>query len=599
MLHSSSTATVNSKTGAPASASTAVTPTGANLPRPLRTARRHLGERLMERGVINAQQLAHALDVQARGSSEFLGHILVRLGYVPAKDVGEALHEITGVPHVDLSNYPIDATAARLLPEELLAERQVLPLRADDHQVWLAMVDPLDLDTIDVVRLQTGLRVNPLLAMPTELLPLINRTFDMRGRAEQALREIEVTGDEEEASAQDLMTQAENAPIVRLVNTVIEGAFNQGASDIHLEPQEDGMRVRYRVDGVLDERMTVPRASQAAVISRIKVMGHMDIAERRRPQDGRIARVYQNHSFDLRVSTMPTVFGEKAVLRVLDKRAMSVSLSQIGFWPDEMAVWEHLITRPYGMLLVTGPTGSGKSTTLYASLNQINDVGKNITTIEDPVEYQLKGVNQTQVNVKAGVTFASGLRTLVRQDPDIILVGEVRDKETAEVAINAALTGHLVFATLHTNDAPGAVVRLDNMGIEPFLVASSVLGIIGQRLLRNICLSCREWYEPDPSLLQSLDLPTHDEDGRPTRFARGTGCTECNGKGYRGRAAVFEVLSMTDTLRTMILSRDSSMTIRQQAVKDGMRPMRQSALKKVLAGITTMDEVSRVLLSDE
>jgi type IV pilus assembly protein PilB len=345
--------------------------------------------------------------------------------------------------------------------------------------------------------------------------------------------------------------------------------------------------------------MMVPRASQAAIVSRVKVMAHMDIAERRRPQDGRISRAYQNRSFDLRVSTMPTVYGEKAVLRVLDKGATQVPLERIGFWPDELEVWNRLINRPYGMVLVTGPTGSGKSTTLYGSLNQINDPGKNITTIEDPVEYQLRGVNQTQVNVRAGVTFASGLRTLVRQDPDIILVGEIRDPETAEVAINAALTGHLVFATLHTNDAPGAVVRLDNMGIEPFLIASSVLGVLGQRLVRKICDNCKEWYVPEPAVLLSLGIPIEQENGEPVRLARGAGCRECNNKGYRGRSAVFEVMTMTEASRSLILERASSALVKEQAVRDGMQPMRKSAIRKVIAGITTSDEVARVLFAED
>ncbi len=576
-----------------------ITPSGPNLPRPLRSARPRLGDRLLERRLVTPQQLAQALEVQStRGNNEFLGHILVNLGYVSPKQVGTLLEEINGTPHVDLSTYPIEADAARLLPESLVRERLVLPLRADKEQVWLAMADPLDLDTIDRVRLQTGRTVVPMLALPAELLPVINRSYDMRERAQEALREIE-PAEEEEAAAQDLLDQAENAPIVRLVNTVVDGAFTNYASDIHLEPQEDGLRVRYRVDGVLHEQMMIPRANQAAVTSRIKIMGRMDIAERRRPQDGRISRVYHNRTFDLRVSIMPTVHGEKTVLRVLDKEAMSVALEKIGFWPDELEVWNHLITRPYGMVLVTGPTGSGKSTTLYASLNKINDIGKNITTIEDPVEYQLRGVNQTQVNVRAGVTFASGLRTLVRQDPDIILVGEIRDKETAEVAINAALTGHLVFATLHTNDAPGAMVRLDNMGVEPFLISSSVLGVIGQRLLRKICDNCREWYEPDPAVLEGLGAPTHTEAGEPVRIARGKGCRECNGKGYRGRSAVFEVMTVTDAARSLVLNRASSVLVKEQAVQDGMRPMRQSAIRKVLAGITTTDEVSRVLLAEE
>ncbi|HVK06490.1 MAG TPA: GspE/PulE family protein [Armatimonadaceae bacterium] len=565
----------------------------------MRQTRRRLGERLVETGLITLAQLTDALEVQAKQGGGYLGQILVDQGIVPSREMGKILQELTGVAYVDLAGFEADPATARLLPENLIRERKILPVRADDKTIWLAMEDPLDLDVIDAVHLQTNRSVNPLLALPGDLTAAINRSFDVRDRANELIREIGGLGDAEAESEKDLLDRAEDAPIVRLVNTIVDGAFETSASDIHLEPQEDGLRVRYRVDGVLYEQMVLPRANQAAVVSRIKVIAGMDIAERRRPQDGRISRRHQGHSFDLRVSTMPTVHGEKAVLRVLDKSAMSVSLEQIGFLPDELQVWTHLITRPYGMVLVTGPTGSGKSTTLYSSLNKINDPGKNIATIEDPVEYRLKGVNQTQVNARAGVSFAAGLRTLMRQDPDIILVGEIRDQETAEVAINAALTGHLVFATLHTNDAPSAMTRLDNMGIEPFLITSSILGVVGQRLLRKVCDKCKEWYDADSSFLASLEIPVTRKDGAPTQLARGKGCPECSGKGYRGRVAVFEVMTVTDTVRAMVLRRESSTTVKDQAIADGMRPMRSSAMLKVGMGITTPDEVARVILAEE
>lgn len=554
-----------------------------------------VGERLVQLGLITTAQREHALEVQKSEPGEFFGHLLIRLGYINTKTLGGVLQELTGIPFVELSDYPISDEALRLLPESMVREKLVLPVKTDAQQIWLAMVDALDLDTIDAIRLMTGKHVIPLLVLRPDLLAVVNREFDGRERAEQALRELEGM-EEDNQTERELLDQAEEVPIVRLVNTVLDGAFMAGASDIHLEPQGNELRIRYRVDGMLSEQMTAPRSSQDAIISRIKIMGSMDIAERRRPQDGRITRTFQKQAFDLRVSTMPTVFGEKVVMRVLDKTAMSASLEQIGFLADELETWLHLIHRPYGMLLVTGPTGSGKSTTLYASLNKINDPSKNISTVEDPVEYQLRGINQTQVNARAGVTFATGLRTLVRQDPDIILVGEIRDRETAEVAVNAALTGHLVFATLHTNDAPGAIVRLDNMGIEPFLITSSVLGIVGQRLVRRICEDCKEWYEPDPALRDSLGLPALDDAGQPIMLARGVGCRECRQKGFRGRVAVFEVMVVTDTVRAMVLRRDSSFQVRDQAIRDGMRPMRQSALKKVLMGITTPEEVARVLL---
>ncbi len=569
-----------------------------NLPRPIRSLRRPLGELLVEAGLVSSAQIRHALGTQSSGNTSFLGQVLIGLGYITARDLGRFLSETLSIPYVDLSETEINPEAVRLLPEALIRERQILPIRADAENLWLAMADPLDLDVTDSVGLQTGRRVIPLLSFASELLPAINRSHDFRERAELVMRELEPETDDEE-SPQELLGKAENAPVVRLVNTLIDGAFDAGASDIHLEPQEDGMRVRYRVDGILYEQMRIPRASQRAVVSRVKVISGMDIAERRRPQDGRISRNRQGRSFDLRVSTMPTVHGEKAVLRVLDKSAMSVTLEQIGFLPDELARWNRLILKPYGMVLVTGPTGSGKSTTLYSSLNQINDPGKNIATIEDPVEYQLKGINQTQVNARAGITFAEGLKTLVRQDPDIILIGEVRDKETAEMAINAALTGHLVFATLHTNDAPGAVVRLDNMGIEPFLVTSSVQGVVGQRLLRKVCEGCKEWYEVEPALLRELGLPENDENDAPARLARGTGCRDCSGKGYRGRTAVFEVMLMSESIQRLVLKRESSGIIKHEAVRQGMIPLRESAIRKIALGLTTPEELARVILDEE
>lgn len=568
----------------------------SNLPRVVRLSRQQLGEQLIERGVISELQLRQALEQQKNEPGELLGNVLVRLGIVPRLTMARILEEATGSPFLDLTQTEVDPELVRLLPEQMVRQRQILPIKMEGNKIWLAMADPLDLDALDAARLMLRRPIQQMLVLSFDLLPVINKVFDVRERAEQALKELE--DQEEEAEGDDNgLSQVDEVPIIRLVNSILDAAFVNGASDIHLEPQARDLRVRFRVDGLMYEQMMIPRANRDAAISRIKVISGMDIAERRRPQDGRITRSFQHTTFDLRVSTLPTVNGEKVVMRILDKSAMSATLEKIGFLADELEEWRKLIVKPYGILLVTGPTGSGKSTTLYASLNQINDPAKNISTVEDPVEYQLSGINQTQVNVRAGITFASGLRTLMRQDPDIILVGEVRDLETAEVAINAALTGHLVFATLHTNDAPGAVVRLNNMGIEPFLIASSVLGIVGQRLVRRICDNCKEWYEPDLDLCQSLGIDAVRDD-QPVRFARGTGCSECHQKGYRGRVAVFEILSVSETIRTMILRQEPSSAIRDQAITEGMRPMRLSALKKVLMGITTPEEVARVLLDD-
>jgi type IV pilus assembly protein PilB len=568
-----------------------------NLPRVVRSSRQVLGEQLVARGLLSEAQLRQALEQQKSDPTEMLGNILVRLGLVPRMTMARILEEVTGSSFFDLTQSETDPEVVRLLPEQMVRQRQILPIRMEGACVWLAMVDPLDLDALDAARLMLRRPIRPALVLSQDLQPIINKVFDVRERAEQALRELEDLEDEAEGDDGGI-SQVDEVPIIRLVNSILDAAFVNGASDIHLEPQARDLRVRFRVDGMLYEQMTIPRANRDAAVSRLKVIAGMDIAERRRPQDGRITRSFQHTTFDLRVSTLPTVNGEKVVMRILDKSAMSATLEKIGFLPDELAEWRRLIGKPYGILLVTGPTGSGKSTTLYASLNQINDPAKNISTVEDPVEYQLSGINQTQVNVRAGITFASGLRTLMRQDPDIILVGEVRDLETAEVAINAALTGHLVFATLHTNDAPGAVVRLNNMGIEPFLIASSVLGIVGQRLVRRICENCKVWYEPEAALYASLGIESLRENDEPVRFARGAGCSECHHKGYRGRVAVFEILSVSDVVRGMILRQEPSSAIRDQAISEGMRPMRLSALRKVLMGITTPEEVARVLLDD-
>jgi len=358
------------------------------------------------------------------------------------------------------------------------------------------------------------------------------------------------------------------------------------------------MRVRYRLDGLLYDQMTIPRSHQAAVVSRIKIMARLNIAERRLPQDGRIGTTHQGVEYDLRISSMPSIFGEKVVIRVLEKTSMRMPFEQLGFMPEQKKLFEWMLNRPYGMVLVTGPTGSGKSTTLYAALSTINESTKNIITIEDPVEYQLHGVTQTEVNKKIGVTFARGLRTMVRQDPDIIMVGEIRDLETAEIAIQAALTGHLVFSTLHTNDAPGALVRLANMGVEPFLISSAVVGVVGQRLVREICPNCKESYTPTEEVLAQIKnngnrLPSD------TQLVRGPGCLECNGIGYRGRSGVFEVMKVTDKIRELVLQRQSALAIRDQARKEGMRTMKESALEKALKGTTSAEEIMRVICVEE
>jgi len=556
-----------------------------------------LGERLLDGGLLTTQQLEQALMAQQR-SGALLGETLVTLGMVKPKDLGPVLGQALGVEFINPRDCEVSQEIVDLIPESFIRERHVMPLRIDEGRLYVATSDPLDLSVLDDLRLIASMPVIPLLSLERDLLAAINTHFDSRRHAEQAIRDIDAervaNGDSAaEPSAEELSTLASDAPVVRLVNSVINGAASQGASDIHLEPQREDMRVRYRVDGMLYDQMIIPRGHQAAVVSRVKIMGRMNIAERRLPQDGRIALNVHGREYDLRVSSMPSIFGEKVVMRLLEKSSMRLPFEGLGFLPEQQETFEWLLARPYGMILVTGPTGSGKSTTLYAALATINEPHRNIITIEDPVEYQLAGITQTEVNPKVGMTFARGLRTMVRQDPDIIMVGEIRDLETAEIAVQAALTGHLVFSTLHTNDAPGSLVRLGNMGVEPFLISSSVIGVLAQRLVRLICPSCRQFYTPSPEVLASLTnghtLPAD------TMLARGAGCQECSYVGYRGRTAIYEVMKVSDAIQEMVLEHKSGPALREQARKEGMKTMKESALEKAIQGLTTAEEILRVI----
>jgi type IV pilus assembly protein PilB len=556
-----------------------------------------LGERLLDGGFLTTQQLEQALMAQQR-SGALLGETLVTLGMVKPKDLGPVLGQALGVEFINPRDCEVSQEIVDLIPESFIRERHVMPLRIDEGRLYVATSDPLDLSVLDDLRLIASMPVIPLLSLERDLLAAINTHFDSRRHAEQAIRDIDAeraaNGDSAaEPSAEELSTLASDAPVVRLVNSVINGAVSQGASDIHLEPQREDMRVRYRVDGMLYDQMTIPRGHQAAVVSRVKIMGRMNIAERRLPQDGRIALNVHGREYDLRVSSMPSIFGEKVVMRLLEKSSMRLPFEGLGFLPEQQETFEWLLARPYGMILVTGPTGSGKSTTLYAALATINEPHRNIITIEDPVEYQLAGITQTEVNPKVGMTFARGLRTMVRQDPDVIMVGEIRDLETAEIAVQAALTGHLVFSTLHTNDAPGSLVRLGNMGVEAFLISSSLIGVLAQRLVRLICPSCRQFYTPSPEVLASLTnghtLPAD------TMLARGAGCQECSYVGYRGRTAIYEVMKVSDAIQEMVLEHKSGPALREQARTEGMKTMKESALEKAIQGITTAEEILRVI----
>ena len=558
--------------------------------------KKRLGELLVEAGVISRKQLEDALEKKKEMKGR-LGKVLEQLGFVTEQDIINVLEFQLGISQVNIKDAP-PQEIVKLVPESLARQHSMLPVQKVGNRLQVAMVDPLNVVAIDDLKLHTRLDIQPAIAMEDEILRALDEAYGIGNEAKLALEELEVTA----ANVRDRIQSLEDirggeGPIVRVVNSIIQQAVKLKASDIHIEPQEDNVRVRLRLDGILNEVMALPLNAHPSVVSRVKIMADMDIAEKRVPQDGRIELKVNEHQVDMRISTLPTVFGEKIVIRLLDKTNIMVQLDRLGFSQEVNENYEELIRRPYGMILVTGPTGSGKTTTLYATLNEINTDDKNIITIEDPVEYVLKGINQTAVNTKAGLTFAAGLRSILRQDPDIIMVGEIRDQETAEIAIRSATTGHLVFSTLHTNDAPGTVVRLVDMGIEPFLVASSVSGVMSQRLVRTICPSCRTTYEVPPDGRERHFMGIRHEE--VLTLYHGKGCKDCNETGYRGRLAINELMILTSKLREMILAGQSGELIRKEAIKQGMRVMKEDGINKVKEGITTIEEVMRVAYSEE
>jgi type IV pilus assembly protein PilB len=559
--------------------------------------KRRLGELLVTDGIITEEQLSQATEHQQRTNC-FLGQAIVTLGFATPAQVGDYIEEALGFPYIDLSTANIDTEVARSLSEALARKKLLLPFAVDEDAVHVAMADPLDLAVVDDLRARLNRRVHPFVAFENDLREAIGRVYDPKLKTQSVIDEITLPDVDPELSVDALLGMAEDAPIVRLVNSIIQSAISSGASDIHIEPQENAVRVRFRQDGLLYEQALIPRHHLAAVVSRIKIMGQMNIAERRRPQDGRIVYREENgNQFDLRVSIMPVMYGEKIVMRLLAKSGSFGNVNKLGFFPEQRELFDRFIHRPHGIMLVTGPTGSGKSTTLFAALNQINDSTRNINTVEDPVEYNLPGVNQMQVNPQIGVTFAAGLRTLLRQDPDVVMVGEIRDRETAEIAIQAALTGHLVLSTLHTNDAAGALTRLQNMGVEPFLISSAITGVIGQRLLRMVCPNCKEMVPASRAVVDGLGIKSDNPSS--IQIASGRGCAKCGGRGMKGRTAVYEIMPMTDRLKEMVLNGDSSAHFKTQAIAEGMLTMKDAGIKKVLMGQTTPDEVLRVLCAEE
>jgi len=556
----------------------------------------------VEEGILTARELDAALAMRT-DVGEDIGEFLVRKGMITERDRVRCVGIQHGIQFVELSNTEIDLETARLIPHAMALRYKVIPIGRSGDLLKVAMSNPLDVQAIDDIAKYTNLEPLPMIAVEDEILEAIFNCFGAAGDisdiiveaikdadAEVKVREEEP--EETEANVADLKDLAGGAPVVRLVNALIARAIAERASDIHIEPEAGRVRVRLRVDGILHEAMTIPKDLQAPVISRIKVMAGMDVAERRSPQDGRITLIARPQEYDFRISTFPAIHGENVVIRVLEKSAARITLDKLGLQPDVAEEFARMTSAPYGMILTCGPTGAGKTTSLYAALNMINTVERNIITIEDPVEYQLPGVIQGNVNRKAGLTFASGLRTIVRQDPDVILVGEIRDSETAEVAVEAALTGHLVLSTLHANDSAGAAARLIDMNVEPFLVASSIVGVLSQRLVRTVCPRCAAPFVPDDKILSSLKLNVTAAD--LAGAMKGAGCEQCARTGYKGRTGIYELLRMDDDIRTAIISRSSAAAIRQIAIAKGMRTLREDAIDKVKMGQTTIEEVIRV-----
>jgi type IV pilus assembly protein PilB len=554
-----------------------------------------LGQRLIEAGLINDSQLQTALREQQR-TREYLGRILIRLGYVSDEAVAAALAAQARVKFVDLGQYSPQPEAVQLVPENFARQHHLVPVSYVGKALVVAMANPLDILTIDELRRLSKGPVEVVGAAGNEILEALDRAYGVGAGAgwsevvEQSLQQV--VGRRGGAAVAETEA-AQEAPIIRLVDSIIGRGIQEGATDIHVEPEERLVRSRFRIDGILRQGSDVPKELQGAVIARIKVMANLDIAENRLPQDGRISFQFGGRGIDLRVSTFPTVWGENLVLRVLDKAKLVLGLEQLGFSPDQLTFFKRILQSPNGIILVTGPTGSGKTTSLYSALSYLNAEERNIITIEDPVEYEIPGIRQSQVNVKAGLTFGAGLRHMLRQDPDVIMVGEMRDEETADVAIRAALTGHLVFSTLHTNDAAGALPRLVDMGAPPFLLSSALLLIVAQRLVRTICVSCKEEAESDPALFKRLGLQGKEDQ---LKFFRGKGCDKCGFTGYRGRIGIFELLQITPEMTPLILERADSRSIQRAARAQGMRTLLEDGVRKALRGGTTLEEVAREAL---
>ncbi|PIU40870.1 MAG: type II secretion system protein GspE [Candidatus Omnitrophica bacterium CG07_land_8_20_14_0_80_42_15] len=552
-------------------------------------------ELLIKKGLITRDQIERARE-EVKKTGLPLEKALEKLGYITEEEIASTIADTLDIPYIDLTDYIIDQEVIKLVPETLAKKHKAVPLFKIGNALTLAMVDPQDIIAIDEIRLKAKIdSVDTVLVSERGIQKVLDSYYGVIGTVDELIKDIDKAKFETKAKGglKDISEVAGEPPIIKLVNLMITQAVKDRASDIHIEPDDTAVRIRYRIDGILHEINVIPKHLQSAVISRIKILAKMDIAEQRKPQDGRIKLKKEDRDIDIRVSSFPTIHGENVVMRLLDKSTALLGLPELGLSKGDLKKFEKLIHQPNGIILVTGPTGSGKTTTLYGALSTINSMEKNIITIEDPVEYELPLIRQTQVNPKAGLTFAAGLRSILRQDPDVVMVGEIRDKETADISIQAALTGHLVFSTLHTNDAPSALARLLDMGVEPFLISSSVMGILGQRLVRAVCPKCKENHTPSDEVLKDLGLK-----GKMI-FYRGKGCASCRGTGFAGRIGIFELLIMDEDIRKLIVAKASADEIRKIAISKGMGTLFSDGISKAKEGITTVEEVLRVTKTEE
>ena len=570
------------------------------------TMERKLAEMLVRDNVITQDVLNEALNQQANEGGS-LGRVLIEGGYANEWELAATLGKQLNVPFITLMHYEIDPEILTCIPEDIVKKYKIVPIDKTEDTLTVALADPSNIYLLDELRLLTKLKIVPVISFESDIEEAIHQYYGISSNSDESIKEMseEDASELELAMSSDFTTiedeveepedeeELQSGPVVSLVNQTILDAIKTRASDIHIEPYEKDLRIRHRIDGVLHEMKAPPKKFQNAIVSRIKIMSTLDIAERRLPQDGRFKMPFGGKNIDFRVSTCPVAFGEKVVMRILDSSNLMLNLTDLGMEMSVLTRFEKHIRAAWGMILVTGPTGSGKSTTLYSALSTINDPQKNIITIEDPIEYQLKGINQVQVRADIGLDFASGLRSFLRQDPDIIMVGEIRDKETAEIAVKSALTGHLVLSTLHTNDAPSSINRLTNMGVEAFLVTASTNMIVAQRLVRRVCENCRVAFSPPPEVLQALGMPT---DGV---LQRGQGCDRCRGSGYKGRVALYELMELSDMMRDRIVEGIPATQLKKLAIEEGMQTLRGAGFDKVAQGMTTMDEVLGVTAADE